>query len=233
MKSITLITLIISSTVSAQQLSTFIQWKTNTDGSAVSSLGGTGLTRLEANTPSSNAQFLYDKLTTSTSPLVDVYLQNADTGNRVLLQSSFSMTAQQCSCYWLDAADLTKRFSQLSSGQKYRVVFKSQQAELASGYLGLVINSNKSETTTTSVTPITTSSATTSTQCSTTTSSSCSTNKPSPTTPCNTEPGAVPTETADIGKEDSTYANQNSRPNSAMVLSPILFYYCATVLLLL
>lgn len=91
------------------------------------------------------AQFSYSK-TTDALPLVSVYLHNQETGTDKLLQSDFNIATQACSCYYLDAQQLSTQFTDLKSSLQYRILFKSldSQFQTGSGYLGIVVGSTLS-----------------------------------------------------------------------------------------
>ena len=63
----------------------------------------------------------------ASTPLVTVSVVNTDTNQEFEVQRGFNIITQSCSCYWLDAADLSQRLPGLTSG-KYVLQFKSDPA---------------------------------------------------------------------------------------------------------
>ncbi|KAJ1560453.1 hypothetical protein HK405_007028 [Cladochytrium tenue] len=92
----------------------------------------------------SGAQFPYTKNSSiSTAALATVTLENADLGGTVLtLMNGFDVLTQNCSCYWIDAADLVKLVpgGLEGSGMYYlRMAGEGGAYDVHSGYFGIAI----------------------------------------------------------------------------------------------
>jgi hypothetical protein len=49
------------------------------------------------------------------------------------------MITQECSCYWIDAAELLERFSNLKSSNTYYLEFSNPTTSIKSGLIGISI----------------------------------------------------------------------------------------------
>ena len=111
-------------------------------------------TILRATSQPKSTQFTYTKIPNEAAfgALVSVRLQNLrDPSFDLELMSQFDMLTQQCSCYWIDFADLNTKAQQkgitIKSDLSYQIVFREANVayyprEWASGLFGLT-TSNK------------------------------------------------------------------------------------------
>ncbi len=86
----------------------------------------------------SGAQFLYTINKGVTTGLAEVILQDmAAGGSSYPLQSLFDMINQKCSCYWIDAVELSQRFPSIKSSSKYVIRMSANGKNYDSGLIGL------------------------------------------------------------------------------------------------
>jgi hypothetical protein len=94
-----------------------------------------GITILYDDKIPNGAQLKYKKLAEE-GPLVDVVLVNDKFKVDMKLMGSFSMIAQKCSCWWVDAAKDFKGKG-LKSSKYYQLEFRSADFTSRSGYFGM------------------------------------------------------------------------------------------------
>lgn len=89
----------------------------------------------------SGMQILYKKLVTDNrlAPLVTVYLYHPKTNSMFPLQHGFDTIGQACSCYWIGAPDLGRRFAGqgLFASQSWTIRFLGGNMDLISGEFGI------------------------------------------------------------------------------------------------
>ena len=140
-----------------------ISWNINggDKGAANSLTGGFITLSSDPKDMRSGAQFLYTINKGVTTGLSEVILQDTATGGSSYpLQSLFDMVNQKCSCYWIDAVDLSQRFPSIKSSSKYVIRMSANGKNYDSGLIGLKFSPTVVVTTTSSTTSTSTATAT-------------------------------------------------------------------------